>query len=140
MKVTSIKTEACISMQELAELLKNNNLMTERQTLLNVVVNSEGLKLTFAENPSLENSILPVKIISSFTEDQQKIIDSKSLEDLDLSVRAFNCIKSARIKSLRELLNYSKSDLNQFRNFGQKSIVEIEGMLKSLGLQLRSNS
>jgi hypothetical protein len=140
MKVTSIKTEACISMQELAQLLKNNNLMKERQTLLNVVVDSEGLKLTFVENPSLENSILPVKIISSFTEDQQKIIDSKSLEDLDLSIRAFNCIKSARIKSLGELLNYSKSDLKGFRNFGQKSIDEIENLLQSLGLQFRSDS
>ena len=51
------------------------------------------------------------------------------LEDLDLSVRAFNCLKAAKINSLSELVQYEQEDLMKFRNFGQKSLAEIEQVL-----------
>jgi DNA-directed RNA polymerase subunit alpha len=56
------------------------------------------------------------------------------LEDLDLSVRAFNCLKAAKINSLSELVQYEQEDLMKFRNFGQKSLSEIEQVLTERGL------
>lgn len=56
------------------------------------------------------------------------------LEDLDLSVRAFNCLKAAKINSLSELVQYEQEDLMKFRNFGQKSLSEIASVLEDRGL------
>lgn len=56
------------------------------------------------------------------------------LEDLELSVRAFNCLKAAKINSLSELVQYTQEELMKFRNFGQKSLTEIEQMLNDRGL------
>lgn len=56
------------------------------------------------------------------------------LEDLDLSVRAFNCLKAAKIDSLEMLVQFNTNDLLKFRNFGKKSLVEIEALLIEKGL------
>ena len=56
------------------------------------------------------------------------------LEDMDLSVRAFNCLKAAKINSLEELVSINTNDLLKFRNFGKKSLVEIEALLHEKGL------
>ncbi|MEO0041621.1 MAG: hypothetical protein RL329_1069 [Bacteroidota bacterium] len=57
-----------------------------------------------------------------------------SLEDLDLSVRAYNCLKAAKINSLSELVRFDTHELLKFRNFGKKSLVEIEELLVEKGL------
>jgi DNA-directed RNA polymerase subunit alpha len=57
-----------------------------------------------------------------------------SLEDLDLSVRAYNCLKAAKINSLAEMVKYDTHELLKFRNFGKKSLVEIEELLQDKGL------
>lgn len=57
-----------------------------------------------------------------------------SLEDLDLSVRAYNCLKAAKINTLAELVQYETHELLKFRNFGKKSLVEIEELLMEKGL------
>lgn len=57
-----------------------------------------------------------------------------SLEDLDLSVRAYNCLKAAKINTLGELVQYEMHELLKFRNFGKKSLVEIEELLAVKGL------
>ncbi len=56
------------------------------------------------------------------------------LEDLDLSVRAYNCLKAAKINSLSELVQYDTNELLKFRNFGRKSLVEIEELIIEKGL------
>lgn len=56
------------------------------------------------------------------------------LEDLDLSVRAYNCLKAAKINTLAELVKYETNELLKFRNFGKKSLVEIEQMVLDKGL------
>ncbi len=56
------------------------------------------------------------------------------LVDLDLSVRALNCLKSADVDTLGELVVYNKNDLLKFRNFGKKSLTEIEELLENRGL------
>lgn len=62
----------------------------------------------------------------------------RMVEDLDLSVRAYNCLKRAGIHSVRQLVEYSEIDLLNIRNFGAKSIEEVKDKLISLGLNLRS--
>ncbi|MFT4645995.1 MAG: DNA-directed RNA polymerase subunit alpha [Planctomycetota bacterium] len=57
-----------------------------------------------------------------------------NLEDMDLSVRAYNCLKAAKINSLEELVSFNTNDLLKFRNFGKKSLVEIEALLIEKGL------
>ncbi len=57
-----------------------------------------------------------------------------SLEDLDLSVRAYNCLKAAKINTLADLVQYETHVLLKFRNFGKKSLVEIEELLQQKGL------
>ena len=57
-----------------------------------------------------------------------------SLSDLDLSVRAYNCLKAADIKNLADLVSYDIADLLKFRNFGKKSLSELEELVRDKGL------
>ena len=57
-----------------------------------------------------------------------------SLSDLDLSVRAYNCLKAAEIRTLGELVSFHIEDLLKFRNFGKKSLTELEDFVKDKGL------
>ncbi|MDO5655906.1 MAG: DNA-directed RNA polymerase subunit alpha [Flavobacteriaceae bacterium] len=56
------------------------------------------------------------------------------LIDLDLSVRALNCLKAAEVETLGELVSYTKGDLMKFRNFGKKSLTELEELVGNKGL------
>jgi len=56
------------------------------------------------------------------------------LVDMDLSVRALNCLKSADVETLGELVQYNKADLLKFRNFGKKSLTELDELLANLNL------
>ena len=56
------------------------------------------------------------------------------LVDMDLSVRALNCLKSAEVDTLGELVGFNKNDLLKFRNFGRKSLTELDDLLASLNL------
>ncbi|HRX95754.1 MAG TPA: DNA-directed RNA polymerase subunit alpha [Bacteroidales bacterium] len=61
------------------------------------------------------------------------------LVDLDLSVRALNCLKAADVDSLGDLVQFNKNDLLKFRNFGKKSLTELEELVKSKGLEFGMN-
>jgi len=61
------------------------------------------------------------------------------LVDLDLSVRALNCLKAADIRTLAELISYDVADMLKFRNFGKKSLTEIQELVKSKGLSFGMN-
>ncbi|MCS7037768.1 MAG: DNA-directed RNA polymerase subunit alpha [Saprospiraceae bacterium] len=65
---------------------------------------------------------------------QMRRLLKTSLEDLDLSVRAYNCLKAAKINTLADLVRYDTQELLKFRNFGKKSLVEIEELLQDKGL------
>ncbi|MAN26254.1 MULTISPECIES: DNA-directed RNA polymerase subunit alpha [Mesonia] len=56
------------------------------------------------------------------------------LTDLDLSVRALNCLKAAEVDTLGDLVSYNKNDLMKFRNFGKKSLTELEELVSNKGL------
>ena len=61
----------------------------------------------------------------------------KQIEDLDLSVRSYNCLKRAGIHSVRQLVEFSENDLLNIRNFGVKSIEEVKDKLISMDLNLK---
>lgn len=61
------------------------------------------------------------------------------LTELDLSVRALNCLKAAYIETLGDLVSYQKNDLLKFRNFGKKSLSELEDLVKSKGMEFGMN-
>ena len=63
----------------------------------------------------------------------RQLLKSK-LVDMDLSVRALNCLKSAEVETLGELVVFNKNDLLKFRNFGKKSLTELDEFLSSLNL------
>ena len=56
------------------------------------------------------------------------------LVDLDLSVRALNCLKAAEVETLGDLVKFNKNDLLKFRNFGKKSLTELEELLVNMNL------
>ena len=61
------------------------------------------------------------------------------LVDLDLSVRALNCLKAAEVETLGELVAFNKQDLLKFRNFGKKSLTELDELVRSRGLEFGMN-
>jgi DNA-directed RNA polymerase, alpha subunit, bacterial and chloroplast-type len=63
----------------------------------------------------------------------RQLLKSK-LADMDLSVRALNCLKAADVETLGELVRFNKNDLLKFRNFGKKSLTELDELLESLNL------
>ena len=69
---------------------------------------------------------------------EQLAVKDKQIEDLDLSVRSYNCLKRASIHSVRQLVEFSENDLLNIRNFGVKSIEEVKDKLESMGLSLKA--
>ena len=79
------------------------------------------------------------EVVSIFAPESQETnaeLD-KQVEDLDLSVRSYNCLKRAGIHSVRQLVEYSENDLLNIRNFGAKSIEEVKDKLISMDLNLK---
>ena len=68
----------------------------------------------------------------------RQLLKSK-LVDLDLSVRALNCLKAADVETLGDLVSFNKNDLLKFRNFGKKSLTELEDLVEIKGLAFGMN-
>ena len=60
----------------------------------------------------------------------------KSVEELELSVRSYNCLKNANIRTIRELVQKTEAEMLKTKNFGRKSLNEIKEILQSMGLSL----
>ena len=71
------------------------------------------------------------------TEDPKVKALETSIEDLDFSVRAYNCLKRAGIHTLQDLVNKSESDMMKIRNLGKKSLKEVLDKIRDMGLVLR---
>ena len=69
---------------------------------------------------------------------QAKALDM-TIDELDLSVRSYNCLKRAGINSVQELAKLDEADLMRVRNLGKKSMDEVRQKLASLGLKLKNN-
>mgnify|MGYP001349731369 FL=1 len=84
--------------------------------------------MEFAEDNSDEIEVVDEELLH-----MRKLLKT-SLNDLDLSVRAFNCLKAADIKTLGDLVSIEISDMMKFRNFGKKSLTELEELVDNKGL------
>jgi DNA-directed RNA polymerase subunit alpha len=71
------------------------------------------------------------------TEDEQTGVLAKPIEDMDLTVRSYNCLKREGVTTVGELVQKAEDDLLEIRNFGQKSIDEVKAKLEEMGLTLR---
>ena len=60
----------------------------------------------------------------------------KSVEELELSVRSYNCLKNANIRTIRELVQKTEAEMLKTKNFGRKSLNEIKEILHEMGLSL----
>lgn len=91
------------------------------------------------ERITLEVETKPVS--ESYDEDTihiRQLLKTK-LVDMDLSVRALNCLKAAEVETLGELVAFNKADLLKFRNFGKKSLTELENLVASKNLEFGMN-
>jgi len=84
--------------------------------------------MEFAEDDSDELEVVDEELLH-----MRKLLKT-SLNDLDLSVRAFNCLKAADIRTLGDLVSVEISDMMKFRNFGKKSLTELEELIDNKGL------
>ena len=76
--------------------------------------------------------------MSSKKEDPSKKMLETSIDDLDLSVRAYNCLKRAGILTIRDLVEKSENEMMKIRNLGKKSLKEVIDKIKDMGLKFRN--
>ena len=79
------------------------------------------------------------KIMVEKEEDSKEKSLEMTIEELDLSVRSFNCLKRAGINTVEDLINHTEEDMMKVRNLGRKSLDEVILKLKSLGYDLKPN-
>ena len=87
---------------------------------------------------SLTDQVMPVTQTVQEEDKKDKVLDM-TIEELDLSVRAYNCLKRAGINNVAELVLKNQDDMMKVRNLGRKSLEEVEQKLNGLGLNLKPN-
>jgi DNA-directed RNA polymerase subunit alpha len=85
---------------------------------------------------SLTDQVMPVSMVQVEDDKKDKVLEM-TIEELDLSVRAYNCLKRAGINSVAELVLKNQEDMMKVRNLGRKSLEEVEQKLSGLGLSLK---
>jgi DNA-directed RNA polymerase subunit alpha len=100
----------------------------------NIVNQHMSAFMTLADE---EEPIEDTSIFATGVEEDNTELD-KQIEDLDLSVRSYNCLKRAGIHAVRQLVEFSENDLLNIRNFGVKSIEEVKDKLETMGLGLKA--
>ena len=85
-------------------------------------------KITLDSEESMANEEFDEEVLH-----MRQLLKTK-LVDLDLSVRALNCLKAAEVETLGDLVKFNKNDLLKFRNFGKKSLTELDELLDSMNL------
>ena len=86
--------------------------------------------INFEETPDL-----PEEAVENYNDPRLEFLD-RSVEELELSVRSYNCLKNANIQNLRELVQKTESEMLKTKNFGRKSLNEIKDILHKMGLSL----
>lgn len=87
---------------------------------------------------ALTDQVIPVTMAQPESSPTDKVLEL-TIEELDLSVRAYNCLKRANINTVAELVTRNQEDMMKVRNLGRKSLEEVEQKLQALGLGLRPN-
>ena len=97
----------------------------------------DGAKILRKHFEMLEHDAKDIVNIIEKTEDSRAKALETSIDDLDFSVRAYNCLKRANIHTLQDLVNKDESEIMKIRNLGKKSLKEVLDKIKELGLDLR---
>lgn len=117
--------------------VETNGSMTPRDAVVeaaNIINQHMSAFMSLAEE---DEPVEDASIFSTNTVEDNVELD-KQIEDLDLSVRSYNCLKRAGIHSVRQLVEFSENDLLNIRNFGVKSIEEVKDKLETMGLSLKA--
>ena len=85
-----------------------------------------------------ENARLVDVMVESTTDEKEKVLEM-NIDELELSVRSYNCLKRAGINTVQELINKTPEEMMKVRNLGRKSLDEVLAKLKELGLSLNQN-
>lgn len=115
------------------EIWTNGALRPEEAASMGAKILSEHLSLFVA----LADGVTGGEVLTDKPEDERAGLLERSIEDLDLSVRSFNCLKRAGINTIGELASRTAEDMMRVRNLGRKSLEEVEEKLHSLGLSLK---
>jgi len=117
------------------EIWTNGTIKIDEAISLSAKILIEHFKLFM----SLTNNTNDVEIMIEKEEDKKEKVLEMTVEELDLSVRSYNCLKRAGINTVQELATRSMDDMMKVRNLGKKSLEEVEHKLKELGLSLKLN-
>ena len=104
------------------------DVLTEAQNLIHHFMLFSDERISLEDEESAETESYDEEALH-----MRQLLKTK-LHDMDLSVRALNCLKAAEVDTLGDLVTYSKSDLMKFRNFGKKSLTELEELVDSKNL------
>lgn len=138
MNVTNTRVGQRTDYDRLVLEIETDGSCTPTEALLravNIVNQYMGAFLTLAES-DVEEELEVQSIFAPEGPETNAELD-KQIEDLDLSVRSYNCLKRAGIHSVRQLVEFSENDLLNIRNFGAKSIEEVKDKLDAMGLDLK---
>ena len=117
------------------ELWSNGSIKPEDALSLAARIMSDHLKLFIGLAEGMGHVSI---MVEKEEEEKDKILDM-TIEELDLSVRSYNCLKRAGINTVYELTQRSEDDMMKVRNLGKKSLEEVQHKMESLGLALRTN-
>lgn len=117
------------------EVWTNGSLHADEATSLAAKIMSEHLMLFI----DLTEHVNDVEIMVEKEEDEKEKVLEMTVEELDLSVRAYNCLKRAGINTVEELIQKTPEDMLKVRNLGKKSLEEVERKLAELGLSLKKS-
>ncbi|MFZ5942558.1 MAG: DNA-directed RNA polymerase subunit alpha [Bacillota bacterium] len=115
------------------EVWTNGSIRPDEAISLSAKVLSDHLRLFVG----LTDSMGDVEIMVEKEEEEKDKILDMTIEELDLSVRSYNCLKRAGINTVYELTQKTEEDMMKVRNLGKKSLEEVEHKMKALGLSLR---
>lgn len=115
------------------EVWTNGSILPEEATGMAAQILTEHLTLFV----NLTENVVPVDFNEPEDDKKEKVLEM-TIEELDLSVRSFNCLKRAGINTVEDLINKSEDDMMKVRNLGRKSLEEVVSKLEFLGLSLRS--
>ncbi len=115
------------------EVWTNGTIKPEEATSLGAKILTEHLNLFIG----LTDHVSDVEIMVEKEEDQKEKVLEMTVEELDLSVRSYNCLKRAGINTVDELIQRTEEDMMKVRNLGKKSLAEVKGKLAELDLSLR---
>ena len=115
------------------EVWTNGTIKPDESISFGAKILSEHLKLFITLTEHVGN----VEIMVEKEEDKKEKVLEMTIEELDLSVRSFNCLKRAGINTVEELTQRTEEDMMKVRNLGKKSLEEVQQKLEALGLGLK---